>query len=170
MKPLTPTPIPYINSRTIECDLKGFTDWLNDMADLLNYTNKLAVENWNLTQDLKTRVECLEEKVETIEGQIIEIFDRLKDHESRLKSVELAIGPIITDINNISGNIQNIMTSLLDLNWLLSIMPYNKINIPASFKIAVGNINVMSANNGTPSMSIGIFTKTVQENNDVYFN
>lgn len=39
-----------------------------------------------------------------------------------------------------------------------------------NYKIAVGNINVLSANGGTPSTNVGIITSSSIENNDVYFN
>ena len=208
-RPLTPTPIRAIGSKTIECDPVGFADWLNDLADLLNYTNKLTVDNYNTNKDLLVRVECLEHEVEVIKDRLTAIDLRLDNHESRIiwienqfSSVDGLIGMVNARLdwiynrlpfavgnvppnwtfaggdrtlihNDIAdgGDIYQIVNLVDDkVNWYDTRLPQTKAAMPADFKMAFGNINVMSANSGTPSLSVGIFTSGAIENADLYFN
>lgn len=208
-RPLTPTPIRAIGSKTIECDPVGFADWLNDLADLLNYTNEISIENYNTNQDLKVRVECLESEVVLIKDRLDAAEGRLDDHESRILWLEgqfSAVDGIIGMLNlridwiynhlpfavgNVppnwtfaggdktlihsdiadDGDIYQIVNLVDDkINWYDGRLPRAKASLPADFKLAFGNINVMSANGGTPSLNIGIFTGGAIENNDIYFN
>ena len=207
--PLTPTPIRAIGSKTIECDPVGFANWLNDLADLVNYTNKLTVDNYNTNKDLLVRVECLEHEVEVIKDRLTAIDLRLDNHESRIiwienqfSSVDGLIGMVNTRLdwiynrlpfavgnvppnwtfaggdrtlihNDIAddGDIYQIVNLVDDkVNWYDTRLPRTKAAMPADFKMAFGNINVMSANSGTPSLSVGIFTSGAIENADLYFN
>lgn len=187
-RPLTPTPIRPISSKTIECDPVGFAQWLNDLADLLNYTNRITIKNYNDIRDLERRVECLEYKVEDLEIRVTALekcCKFLRDHlpfnmDTPPPNWTFAGGDLSVihqDISN-DGDIYKIV-NLVDnkanynrsrINWWDNRLPRPQASMPADFKVAFGNINVMSANGGTPSLNVGIFTSNAIENNDLYFN
>ena len=132
-RPLTPTPIRPISSKTIECDPVGFANWLNDLADLLNYTNQLTIDNWNLNRELLRRVECLEVEVEDIKAQIIVINNTLVDHESRIVWLEdqfSAVDGIIGMVN-------------LRLDWIYNRLPFAVGNVPPNWTFAGGNVSLI---------------------------
>lgn len=208
-RPIKATPIRPINSKTIECDPVGLAMWLNDLAELTNYTNTLSVENYNMNRELLRRVECLESEVNIIKQDIVNINTEIENMDSRIVWLEqqfesvngifsellsriqwiydhlpFALGNtppnwtfaggdrtvIHTDIAN-AGDIYQIVNLVDDkVNWYDTRLPRAKGSLPADFKMAFGNINVMSANGGTPSLNIGIFTSGAIENDDVYFN
>lgn len=132
-QPLTPTPIRHISSKTIECDPVGFANWLNDLADLVNYTNKLTIDNWNLNQDLLVRVECLEFEVEAIKIRLDGIDTRLDGHELRIVWLEnqfSAVDGIIGMVN-------------LRLDWIYNHLPFAVGNVPPNWTFAGGNVSLI---------------------------
>ena len=208
-RPISPTPIRPISSKTIECNPVELAMWLNDLADLVNYTNKLSVDNYNVNQDLLVRVECIENDIVNIKQDIVEINNEITNLDSRVDWLEtqfssvngifnellsrldwiynhlpFALGNepanwtfaggnktlIHTDIAD-AGDIYQIVNLVDDkVNWYDARLPRAKGSLPSDFKMAFGNINVMSANGGTPSLNIGIFTSGAVENDDLYFN
>ena len=132
-RPLTPTPIRAIGSKTIECDPVGFADWLNDLADLLNYTNKLTVDNYNTNKDLLVRVECLEHEVEVIKDRLTAIDLRLDNHESRIVWIE-------NQFSSVDGLIGMVNTRL---DWIYNRLPFAVGNVPPNWTFAGGDVNLI---------------------------
>lgn len=208
-RPLTPTPIRPIDSKTIECDPVGFAMWLNELADLQNYTNNLTIDNYNTNRELMRRVDCIEVDIREIREDIVTINNTLNEHSLSINWLEeqvngfngilgminlrldwiyshlpFAVGNVPNNWTFAGGDVTLIHSDIADdgdvyqmlnlvndkINWYDQRLPRPKASMPADFKMAFGNINVMSANGGTPSLGIGIFTSAAIENNDVYFN
>ncbi len=132
-QPLTATPVRPISSKTIECDPVGFANWLNDLADLVNYTNKLTIDNWNLNQDLLVRVECLEFEVEAIKIRLDGIDTRLDGHELRIVWLE-------NQFSAVDGIIGMVNTRL---DWIYNHLPFAVGNVPPNWTFAGGNVSLI---------------------------
>ena len=147
MNPTQPVyvPIPYINSKTIECDPVAFANWLNELVDKVNYHDLKLTELIKKVEKLTSEVACLDEKV--------------KEIENRVKVLE----EFLNGTNNIFKELND------RIDWIYNHLPSGTGNIPDDWKFGMGNINVMSGNNGTPSLSVGIFTGLSIEENDIYF-
>ena len=73
------------------------------------------------------------------------------------------------DLDTIEGLIE-MVNGRVDLLYSWLPIPYGMID-PKGWKFAMGNINVMSDNNQTPSIDgAGIYTSGTIEDNDIYFN
>lgn len=153
-------PIPPISSDKVECDIAYTVDWLNALAEATNKNCQVNHELVDKVNELNARVECLEARVDAIDAQIININNRLDNHEHRLNFLEEQL----TNVNNIFNQLST------RIDWIFNRLPGAYGTIPDDWKFAMGNISLMSANNGTPSMSIGIFTSLAIEDNDVYAN
>lgn len=154
--------IPPIDQKTIECNLTRFTEWLNNLAEQVNYLSCLYLDMKKIVQENRERIICLEGKVEVIEN-------RLDLLDGRVTNIEGDLVEIHNDIQNINNALE-LIDSRIDFLYSLLPIPYGLIGAKG-WKFAMGNINVMSANNGTPSIDgPGIFTSGVIENNDLYFN
>lgn len=160
-KPVTPVyiPIPHITTKTIECDVVAFANWLNDIADKVNYHDLKLVELIKKVEKLTSELACLEERVNEIDNRLKVVEEKLRDLETRIQHLE----EFLNGTNNIFKEIND------RINWIYDHLPSGTGNIPDNWKFGMGNINVMSGNNGNPSLSIGIFTNLAIEENDVYF-
>ena len=132
-RPLTPTPIRPISSKTIECDPVGFANWLNDLADLLNYTNQLTIDNWNLNRELLRRVECLEVEVEEIKERLVLVESRLDSHEERIIWLE----DQFSAVDGIFGMVN------LRLDWIFNRLPFAVGNVPPNWTFAGGDVSLI---------------------------
>lgn len=161
--------IPYIDQKTIECNLTRFADWLNRLVDQVNYLSCLYLDLKEVVLENRHRIECLEARVDELE-------ETVADHETRISNLETRMGTAETNINNLTtalGDvINNIATTTSRVNKLYSYLPVSTdILDQRAWKFGMGNINVMSANSGTPAITgPGIFTSNSIENNDLYFN
>ena len=154
--------IPPIDEKTIECNLTRFTAWLNKLAEQVNYLSCLYLDMKKIVQENRERIICLESRVDNLEEIIKEIQAKIKQIENLLEQILGGSGDFNEAIN--------LLNSRIDFLYDLLPIPYGL--IPAKgWKFAMGNISVMSANGGTPSVDgPGIFTAGVIENNDLYFN
>lgn len=154
--------IPPIDEKTIECNLTRFTAWLNKLAEQVNYLSCLYLDMKKIVQENRERIICLESRVDNLEEIIKEIQAKIEQIENLLEQILGGSGDFNEAIN--------LLNSRIDFLYDLLPIPYGL--IPAKgWKFAMGNISVMSANGGTPSVDgPGIFTAGVIENNDLYFN
>ena len=161
MNPTQPVyvPIPYINSKTIECDPVAFANWLNGLVDKVNYHDLKLTELIKKVEKLTYEVACLDEKVKELEKRLKVVEDKIKEIENRVKVLE----EFLNGTNNIFKELND------RIDWIYNHLPSGTGNIPDDWKFGMGNINVMSGNNGTPSLNIGIFTGLSIEENDIYF-
>lgn len=158
---ITTTEIPDIDEHTIECDLRAFTRWLNALKDQVNYLTHIYADLRYIVEDNYYRIWNLEVRMDKAEANIINLQDRMVVVEGDIVNIK-------NDILEINGAIDN-TNNRVDLLYSWLPVPYGLID-PYGWKFAMGNINVMSANNGTPSLRIGIFTSPTIEDNDIYFN
>lgn len=133
-RPLIPTPIRPITSKTIECDPVGFANWLNDLADLVNYTNKLTIDNYNTNRDLKHRVELAEYKIETLENEVADINQTLITHDSRITWLEEQL----SSVDGIIGMVN------LRLDWIYNRLPFAVGNVPDNWTFAGGDVTLIN--------------------------
>lgn len=153
--------LPHIDQRTIECDMRRFTKWLNDMADIVNWLKNEFPIMQDRMDDLERRVKCLEERMDDAERRIGDVEECCDDAHSKIKNIQ-------NDINNINMALDMFQDRL---QWFYDHLPTVYGNVPLDWKFAMGNINVMSDNDGTPSIQgAGIFTSMAIEDNDIYFN
>lgn len=154
--------IPPIDQKTIECNLTRFTEWLNKLAEQVNYLSCLYLDMKAVVQDNRHRIERLEYDIDQLEA-------RIDDIDARLTNLETIVNNLIGGSGDLNDAI-NLLNSRIDFLYDLLPIPYGM--LPGKgWKFAMGNINIMSANSGTPSTSgPGIFTNDAIENNDLYFN
>lgn len=176
------TPLPHINSKTIECNSAALADWLNDMADRVNDHSYRIIQLINAVQELANAVMCLEEMLGPLGERITELEnwrvtanERMDSLQSLINSINTAINTINNELASLTNTVNNnhgprIVNLETDMTWFNERLPRSKTGMPESYKLAMGNINVMSAGGGTPSLDIGIFTSGAIENNDLHFN
>lgn len=154
--------IPPIDQKTIECNLTRFTEWLNKLAEQVNYLSCLYLDMKAVVQDNRSRIERLEYDLDQLE-------ETVKAIEARLTTLENTVNTLISGSGDINDAI-NLLNNRIDFLYDLLPIPYGM--LPGKgWKFAMGNINIMSANGGTPSTSgPGIFTNDAIEDNDLYFN
>ena len=151
-----------IDQRTIECDLRKFTDWLNRMADQVNWITSVYVALKKIVDELVIKVKYLEDRVEYLETKVEELETRVEVVEHDVEEMKREIEALRELIDLLNGRIDMLY------GWLP--IPYGMIP-ERGWKFAMGNINVMSDNSGSPStMGPGIFTSGDIEDNDLYFN
>lgn len=152
--------LPHIDQRTIECDLRKFTRWLNDLVDRINWLTNLYVK-------LKEQVDINTEDIRQLKIRMTNVENRVTSLENRVTNLEEIVNNL--DLDTIEGLIA-MVNGRVDLLYSWLPIPYGMID-PKGWKFAMGNINAMSANNGTPSIDgPGIFTSGSIEDNDIYFN
>ena len=81
-------------------------------------------------------------------------------HEERITFLEEQLGGVNNIINEVNTRV----------DWIYNRLPGATGVIPDDWRFAMGNINLTSANGGTPSMLCGIYTSMQLEDNDVYAN
>lgn len=148
-----------INPNTIECDPVGFANWLNDLREVVNQQSRLIM-------NFSERLTKVEYDISCIFAEIAAIKLRLDTLEQCCEDVQQTLIDIQADINTLNNRVTNLEA---DMSWFIARLPATQAAVPAGFKFGMGNINVMSANGGTPSLNIGIFTSLVIEDNDIYF-
>lgn len=159
MADLVYTPLVHIDSKTIECNIPAFTIWLNDLVDQVNTNTQRIIQLIDLVEKLRNEVACLQEEINLLKERVTALEACCEEAKARL-----------TEIENWQTTVNNRLDNLEDrVQWLYDHLPATTGLIPADFRFAMGNINVMSANGGTPSLNIGIFTSRQIENNDLYF-
>lgn len=158
---ITTTEIKDIDQHTIECDLRAFTRWLNALKDQVNYLTSIYADLRYIVEDNYYRIWNLEIRMDKAETNINNLQDRMEVVEGDIVNIK-------NDVNEMQGTI-NSVNQRVDLLYSWLPIPYGLID-PYGWKFAMGNINVMSANGGTPSLRIGIFTNQLIEDNDLYFN
>lgn len=174
------TPLSYITTDTIECNPAEFANWLNQMVDRVNEHEYRIIQLINAVQELQNAIICLEELYRELEQRVTELEEWRPTVELRLTQLQDLINSLQQQINVINDQIESLtnivnnhesrlVTIEADMSWWYSKLPRSKGSLPSDFRIGFGNINVMSANSGTPSLNIGLFTSSAIENNDVYF-
>lgn len=153
-------PIESISSDKIECDIVYLTDWLNRLAEQTNINCEVNSEAIDKINELNSRVECLEARMDKADQDISDIYNILEEYGDRLNFLEEQLGSVNGVINEIKQQLQ----------WFYDRLPGATGVIPTDWKFAMGNINVTSANGGTPSMNCGIYTAMQLEDNDIYAN
>ena len=174
------TPLPYITTSVMECNPAEFANWLNMLVDKVNEHEYKIIQLINAVQELQNAIICLEELYRELELRVTELEEwrptvelrltQLQDMIDNLQQQINVINDQIDSLTNIVNNHENRLTVVeADMSWWYSKLPRSKGSLPSDFRIGFGNINVMSANSGTPSLNIGLFTSGAIENNDVYF-
>lgn len=174
------TPMQHITTSVVECNPAEFVNWLNALVDKVNEHDYKIVQLINAVQELQNAIICLEELYRELESRVTDLEEWRPTVELRLTQLQDLIDNLQQQVNVINDQI-NSLTNIVndhegritilesDMSWWYSKLPRSKGSIPGDFRIGFGNINVMSANSGTPSLNIGIFTSAAIENNDVYF-
>lgn len=158
---ITTTEIPDIDAHTIECDLRAFTRWLNALKDQVNYLTHIYADLRYIVEDNFYRIWHLEVRMDKAEQNIINLQKRMEVAEDNIFNLQ-------TDVTNLYGISEN-LRQRIDLLYSWLPIPYGLID-PRGWKFAMGNINAMSSNGGTPSMNTGIFTRDYIGESDIYFN
>lgn len=161
--------IPYIDQKTIECNLTRFTAWLNRLVDQVNYLSCLYLDLKAMVLENRQRIECLESRVDGLEERVSSLEERVRTIEEALGLIDARVTNLIDSVGDVINNISQVAENV---SRLYSYLPTSITNIDNyGWKFGMGNINVMSANSGTPAISgPGIFTSAAIENNDIYFN
>lgn len=161
--------IPYIDQKTIECNLTRFTAWLNRLVDQVNYLSCLYLDLKAMVLENRQRIECLESRVDKLEERVSSLEERVRTIEEALGLIDARVTNLIDSLGDVINNISQVAENV---SRLYSYLPTSITNIDNyGWKFGMGNINVMSANSGTPAISgPGIFTSAAIENNDIYFN
>lgn len=161
--------IPYIDQKTIECNLTRFTAWLNRLVDQVNYLSCLYLDLKAMVLENRQRIECLESRVDRLEERVSSLEERVRTIEEALGLIDARVTNLIDSVGDVINNISQVAENV---SRLYSYLPTSITNIDNyGWKFGMGNINVMSANSGTPAISgPGIFTSAAIENNDIYFN
>jgi len=153
--------MPYIDQRTIECDMRKFTRWLNDLAELVNYLKNYAKVVKETLADHEKRITYLEDRMDKAETRIKKLEECCEEVKKKFEKIENKFELFDQAFNMLNGRI----------DWIYDHLPTVYGNVPADWKFAMGNINVMSDNNSTPSINgAGIYTSMSIEDNDIYFN
>lgn len=152
--------LPHIEQKTIECDMRKFVRWLNDLMDRVNWLTNIYVA-------LKEQVDINKEDIRQLKIRMTNAEDRITNLEKRVSNLEIAFGNL--DLDTINGLIE-MVNGRVDMLYSWLPIPYGMID-PKGWKFAMGNINVMSDTNQNPSIDgAGIFTSGAIEDNDIYFN
>ena len=132
------TPLPHINSKTIECNTPAFTHWLNDMVDRLNDNSYRIVQLVNAVQELTNAVICLEEAVNALTLRVESLEEWRPTVEFRLTQLQNLIDSLQGQIDIINGQISTLqntvnnnhgprITSLeTDMSWYNNRLPRSK--------------------------------------------
>lgn len=173
-------------------------DILNRLCELERRVDELTerMDRMDERMDrLETRVERIEERLQgyDISIQAIQnLFDTLTEllpmpyGQISAMGYKLAIGNIdvlngyngdrsrrygIFTTPNLVGSAKDVYHDDKPIENVVNLLPYTFEEMSSkNYKFAVGNINVLSANNGTPTLNIGIVTSKNIEANDIYFN
>ena len=152
--------LPGIDQETIECDMRKFVRWLNDVLDRVNWLKNLYIE-------LKAQVDANTEDIRKLKVRMTNAETRITNLEARVTALEETVNNL--DLDSIRGAM-NMLNERIDLLYSWLPIPYGMID-PKGWKFAMGNISVMSDNNSTPSIDgAGIYTSGAIEDNDLYFN
>ena len=151
--------LPYINQDTIECDLRAFTRWLNNVVDALNWTIKVY-------KKLDAQVATNTEEIRLLKNRMTTAEENITNLQERMTTVEDIIHDI--DLDEISHLI-DLVNGRIDLLYSWIPVPYGMVD-PLGWKFAMGNINVMSSTNDpTATTGPGIYTSGTVEDNDINF-
>ena len=153
--------IPPLDQKTVECNLTRFVEWLNKLAEQVNYLSCLYLDMKAVVQENRQRIECLE-------GQVAELTERIEDIETRLTALETLVNELISGSGDINSAL-NIINNKLDFLYDLLPIPYGM--LPGKgWKFAMGNINVTSTTDAPTNVNgPGIYTSGAIEDNDVNF-
>ena len=173
-------PLPDITTETIECNVAEFAKWLNALVGKVNEHEYRIIQLINAVQELQDAVLCLDEALTALTERVVLLEEWRPTVELRLTQLQDLVDSLQQQINVINDQI-DALTNIVnnhetrigvlegDMSWWYSKLPRTKGSIPSDFRIGFGNINVMSANGGTPSLNIGIFTSSNIQNDDIYF-
>lgn len=154
--------LPHIDQRTIECDLRAFTRWLNRLADRANWLTNIYV-------DLKNQVDKNTEDIRKIKIKLDEHDQRIHNLEVRMENVENILNNMGQDMSNVNGVLEMI-NGRIDMLYSWLPVPYGMID-PLGWKFGMGNINATSTTDGPSDINgPGIYTSSEIEDNDINFN
>lgn len=174
------SPLPHINSQTVECNPVELTNWLNQLVDRINDHSYRIIEIVNAVQELQEAVICLDEEIQLLKVRVdaleqwrIIVDQTLDSLQQQINNIQQQIDIINQEIAQINQTLADHSSRIIslesDMAWFYSKLPRSKESLPSDFRFGMGNINVMSANGGSASTAIGIFTSSGIENNDIYF-
>lgn len=154
------TEIKPINQSTIECDLRAFTRWLNQLAEQVNWLSKTYI-------NLKAQVETNTEDIRLLKNRVGALELRVDSIDERLTTLEQKVAAL--DLETIEGLIA-LVNGRVDMLYGWLPIPYGMIE-PKGWKFAMGNISVMSDQTSPDDTDgPGIYTSGSVEDNDVTFN
>lgn len=156
----TYTEIPPIEQHTIECDLRAFTRWLNDLKDQVNYVTKIYTELKDQVENHEYRIHALETRMTDAETMISDLYQQLANLEGRVTILE----------NSSIGGVVDALNGRIDMLYGWLPVPYGTID-SRGWKFAMGDINATVSATDPTSVSVpGIYTSGTIEDNDVNFN
>lgn len=133
-RPLSATPLKGIESHVIECNPQMFAMWLNDMVELLNYTNRVAIDLYNENLETRRQVECALVELETIKANIADNVQTVQTYEDRLKFIEGLFGGADGMLKNVEDKV----------DWLYERIPFPVADTPRHWKFAGGEITKLN--------------------------
>jgi len=155
----TNTELPYIDQNTIECDLRAFTRWLNNLVDQINWLTKIYT-------GLKDQVEQNTEEIRLLKIRMSDAENDIYNLKQRVINLENIVDNL--DLDTITGLI-NMVNGRVDMLYSWLPIPYGMIDTKG-WKFAMGNISVMSTQDApSDTDGPGIYTSGSVENNDVNF-
>lgn len=129
-RPLSYTPMKGFEAHVIQCNPEMFTAMLNDLVALLNYTNKVAIDNYNEMLETRKKVDCVMVELQAIKDSIKDNVHTVQSYEDRLKFLEGQLGGSGGMMNNLEAKI----------TYLESLIPMPLADIPKTWKISGGDI------------------------------
>lgn len=140
-RPLSATPLKGITTDTIKCNPEMFAMWLNDMVEVLNYTNKVAIDLYNENLETRKKVECAMIEINKIKQDITNNIQTVQTYEDRLAFIERQIGG--------SGGMMTVIED--KVNFLQDLIPMPIADIPKDWKLAGGSITKLNEEDRGPN-------------------
>lgn len=149
-RPISHTPIKGISTNTIQCNPEMFAMWLNDMAELLNYTNEISVGLHNEFLEVRKKLDCALVDIKELKELLSDENKNKNRHEARISFLERQLAGSGGMITVVEGKLDN----------LLNRLPGALADLPEDWQFAGGSPAVISKFMGN---SDGSF-KEVQDN------
>lgn len=153
------TELQHINQNDIECDLRHFTIWLNDLVDQVNWLTNVYTKLQKQVAENTEDIRLIKLRLDALEASLRALTERVDNIEQRVYNIEHSGTSGVIDM--INGRVDMLY------GWLP--IPYGMIDAKG-WKFAMGNISAMSTTESPENTDgPGIYTSGEVEDNDVTF-